>query len=42
MQRREEECIEFRKANKAMQIELGSVSSSDRHIFELAAKVSLL
>jgi len=40
MQRREEECIEFRKANKAMQIELGSVSSSDRHIFELAAKQS--
>ena len=42
LQQREQECIELRKANKAMQIELESGSSSDRHIFELAAKVSLL
>ena len=42
LQQREQECIELRKGNKAMKHELDSGSSSDRHIFELAAKVSTL
>mmetsp|Transcript_3213 Transcript_3213/g.5047 ORF Transcript_3213/g.5047 Transcript_3213/m.5047 type:complete len:1807 (-) Transcript_3213:521-5941(-) len=40
LQQREQECIELRKANKAMKHELDSGSSSDRRIFELAAKQS--
>jgi len=40
LQQREQECIELRKGNKAMKHELDSGSSSDRHIFELAAKQS--
>jgi len=40
LQQREQECIELRKSNKAMKHELDSGSSSDRHIFELAAKQS--